>query len=157
MEHHLDRGNSALRSIHVYSGHDVSVLALLSALQLDDAVLDPLLRSRSHPDPDKDASSLWVWPEYAAAMTLELYEDEAVVDTLSNHRWFVRATFNGRSIFRKHSHPDKKSVYPKSSSLAAPLRKEENDAEAGNPRNNQVEDMIPWTLFRDAIRKKVHH
>jgi hypothetical protein len=66
----LKAGDRDAKKLVVYSGHDVSILALLHAMDAD------LIRPQTY------------WPPYSSALSFELLEDEA-------HQWFVRVRING--------------------------------------------------------------
>ncbi|OQR93339.1 hypothetical protein ACHHYP_02625 [Achlya hypogyna] len=71
MEHcMMARNGDSAEVVRIYSGHDVSLLALLYGLRVD--LIHPF------------------WPDYGAAVVLELFQD--------GHDWFVRVTLDGAPV-----------------------------------------------------------
>jgi hypothetical protein len=66
------------KKLVIYSGHDVSILSVLHAVNA--SLIDEIA---------------W-WPEYSSALSLELLEDET-------GRWFVRLRLDGEVLPLKHS------------------------------------------------------
>lgn len=66
------------KKLVIYSGHDVSILSVLHAVNA--SLVDDIV---------------W-WPDYSSALALELLEDEA-------GRWFVRLRLDGEVLQLKHA------------------------------------------------------
>jgi len=78
MKSQVEKNRSNNRII-IYSGHDVSVLALLHAIGA------------------KEVQAEAFWPGYSSAVTLELFED--VSASSGTDRWFVRTSMDDQPLF----------------------------------------------------------
>uniref|UniRef100_K3W775 Histidine acid phosphatase n=1 Tax=Globisporangium ultimum (strain ATCC 200006 / CBS 805.95 / DAOM BR144) TaxID=431595 RepID=K3W775_GLOUD len=76
----------AMKKLVIYSGHDISILSVLHAINATLA------------DDDK-----W-WPEYASAVALELLEDD-------DGRWYVRARLNDTILNLRGGSSDASTLY----------------------------------------------
>ncbi|ETW06454.1 hypothetical protein H310_02710 [Aphanomyces invadans] len=82
MQNVMDGNTTSAERVVIYSGHDVSLLAFLNAFH-------------GAAQQCRGAPTVVEWPDYAAAVTMELYEEHSANST---PRWVVQVTLDGAAL-----------------------------------------------------------